>query len=42
MTATTIVVDDIDGALNELVEEETVTSKEVETEDGTSLYYRLG
>ncbi|WP_224269438.1 hypothetical protein [Haloprofundus salinisoli] len=41
VTATTIVVDDIDEALDELVEEGIVTSKEVETEDGTSLYYRL-
>ena len=41
VTATTIVVNDIDEALEELVEEGIVTTKEVETEDGTSVYYRL-
>jgi hypothetical protein len=41
VAATTIVVNDIDEALAELVEEEVVTTKEVETEDGTSVYYKL-
>ena len=42
VAATTIVVNDIDEALTELVEEGIVTTKEVETEDGTSVYYKLG
>lgn len=41
VTATTIVVNDVDEALSELVEEGIVTTKEVETEDGPSVYYRL-
>jgi len=41
VAATTIVVNDIDDALTELVEEEIVTTKEVETDDGTSVYYKL-
>lgn len=41
VAATTIVVNDIDEALAELVEEDVVTTKEVETEDGTSVYYKL-
>ena len=42
VAATTIVVNDIDEALTELVEEGIVTTKEVETEDGTTVYYKLG
>ena len=41
VTATTIVVNDIDEALAELVEEDIVTTNEVETEDGTTVYYKL-
>jgi len=41
VAATTIVVNDIDEALAELVEEDVVTTKELETEDGTSVYYKL-
>jgi hypothetical protein len=41
VAATTIVVNDIDEALTELVEEGIVTTNEVETEDGTTLYYKL-
>jgi len=41
VAATTIVVNDIDDALTELVEEEIVTTKEVETADGTTVYYTL-
>ena len=41
VAATTIVVNDIDDALTELVEEGVVTTKEVETDDGTSVYYKL-
>lgn len=41
VAATTIVVNDIDEALAELVEEGVVTTKEVETEDGTTVYYKL-
>ena len=41
VAATTIVVNDIDDALTELVEEGVVTTKEVETDDGTSVYYTL-
>jgi hypothetical protein len=41
VAATTIVVNDIDEALAELVEEEVVTTKEVETEDGSTTYYKL-
>lgn len=42
VTATAIVINDVDEALDELVEEGIVTTKEIETEDGTSTYYRLG
>jgi len=41
VAATTIVVNDIDEALTELVDDEIVASKQVETEDGSSVYYRL-
>ena len=41
VAATTIVVNDIDDALTELVEEGIVTTKEVDTEDGASIYYKL-
>jgi hypothetical protein len=41
VAATTIVVNDIDEALAELVEEEVVTTKEVETEDESTTYYKL-
>lgn len=41
MTATAIVVNDVDEALAELVEEGTVETKEVDTGDGTTVYYRL-
>ena len=41
VAATTIVINDIDEALADLVEEDIVTTKEVETEDGTSVYYKL-
>lgn len=41
VAATTIVVNDIDEALAELVEEEVLTTKEVETEDGSTTYYKL-
>lgn len=40
-TATVVVVDDVDEALAELVEEGTVETREVETEGGTETYYRL-
>jgi hypothetical protein len=41
VTATTMVVDDIDEALHELVDEGLVATKEVATGDGTTVYYRL-
>jgi hypothetical protein len=41
VAATTIVVNDIDKALTELVEEGIVTTKQIETESGTSVYYKL-
>ncbi|GGL65357.1 hypothetical protein [Halocalculus aciditolerans] len=41
VVASGMVVDDIDEALDELVAEDTVAEKEVETEDGTTVYYRL-
>jgi hypothetical protein len=41
LTATTVVIDDIDDALAELVDEGVVTTKEVETEHGASVYYKL-
>jgi len=39
--ATAIVVNDVDEALAELVEEGTVETKEVDTDGGTTVYYRL-
>lgn len=39
VAATTIVVNEIDDALTDLVEEGIVGTKQVETEDGTSVYY---
>mgnify|MGYP000285280749 CR=1 FL=1 len=41
VTATTMVIDDVDEALDELVEEGIVTTKEIETEDGSVVYYRI-
>ena len=41
ITATTMVIDDVDEALNELVEEGIVTTKEIETGDGTVVHYRI-
>jgi hypothetical protein len=41
VAATTIVVNDIDEALDDLVEEGIVTTKQVESENGTSVYYKL-
>ena len=41
MTASGVLVDDVDEALSELVEEGIVESREVETDDGTTTYYRL-
>ncbi|MFB6107616.1 MAG: hypothetical protein ABEJ82_02095 [Haloplanus sp.] len=41
VVASGMVVDDVDEALDELVAEDTVAEKEVETEDGTTVYYRL-
>lgn len=41
VAATTIVVNDIDEALTELVEEGIVTTEEVETERGALVYYKL-
>lgn len=41
VAATTIVVNDIDEALTELVEEGIVTTEEVETERGVLVYYKL-
>ena len=41
VTATTMVIDDVDEALNELVEEGIVTTKEIETGDGTVVHYRI-
>lgn len=41
VTASADLVDDVDEALTELVEEGTVESREVETGDGTTTYYRL-
>lgn len=41
ITASAIVVDDVDEALAALVEEGTVESREVGTGDGTTTYYRL-
>ena len=42
VTATTIVVNDVDEALAELVDEGVITEKEIETADGTTVYYQLG
>jgi hypothetical protein len=36
-----MLVDDVDEALDELVTEDTVAEKEVETAGGTATYYRL-
>ena len=41
VTATTIVIDDVDEALDELVEEGIVTTREIETRDGSVVYYRI-
>jgi len=41
VTASAVVVDDVDEALSALVEEGTVESREVETGDGVATYYRL-
>jgi hypothetical protein len=41
LVASGMVVDDVDEALDELVAEEMVAEKEVETNDGTTMYYRL-
>lgn len=41
VAATAIVVSDVDEALTELVEEGIVTTKEVETESGSAVYYKL-
>ena len=41
VTASAVLVDDVDEALSELVEGGTVDSREVETDDGTTTYYRL-
>jgi len=42
VTATTMVIDDVDEALDELVEEGIVTTKEIETEgDDSVVYYRI-
>lgn len=41
-TASAIVVDDVEEALEELVDEGVVAAKEVETDDGTTTYYRIG
>ncbi|WP_380674385.1 hypothetical protein [Salinigranum sp. GCM10025319] len=41
LVASGMLVDDIDEALDELVADETVAEKEVETGDGTTTYYRL-
>ncbi|MFC7203864.1 hypothetical protein ACFQJC_10075 [Haloferax namakaokahaiae] len=41
VAATTMVINDIDEALTELVEEGIVVTKEVETGDSTSVYFRL-
>ena len=41
VTATTMVIDDVDEALDELVEEGIVTTKEIETRDGSVVYYRI-
>lgn len=42
MTATTIVVNDVDEALAELVDKGLITEKEIGTADGTTVYYQLG
>jgi|GEM_PF-1997107 len=41
VVASGMVVDDVDEALDELVAEEMVAEKTVETGDGTTTYYRL-
>ena len=41
VTATTIVINDVDQALTELVEEGVVEAKEIDTADGPAVYYQL-
>lgn len=41
VVASGMLVGDVDEALDELVAEETVAEKEVQTDDGTTTYYRL-
>ena len=41
IVASGMLVDDVDGALDELVAEGMVAEKDVETADGTTTYYRL-
>ena len=41
VTATTMVIDDVDEALDELVEEGIVTTKEIEAGDGSVVYYQI-
>jgi hypothetical protein len=41
VVASGMLVDDVDDALDELVAEDMVAEKEVETGDGTTTYYRL-
>jgi hypothetical protein len=41
VTATAVVVDDVDEALSALVEEGAVESREVEADGATTTYYRL-
>ena len=41
VTATTIVVNDVDEALDDLIAAGLVDEKEIETEDGTTVYYQL-
>ncbi|SEA39700.1 hypothetical protein SAMN04488065_2937 [Haloplanus vescus] len=41
VTATTMVIDDVDEALDELVEEGIVSTKEIETGDGSVVFYRI-
>ncbi|MFO7834078.1 MAG: hypothetical protein R6V31_08505 [Halohasta sp.] len=41
VTATTMVINDVDEALAELIDEGLVSEKEIETTDGTTVYYQL-
>lgn len=41
ITATAIVINDIDEALDQLVNEGIVKTKEIKTQNGTSVYYSL-